>query len=218
MVSGDMSTISLEHARAILSSLKQDPSVGRKIRDLHEKLINEEVGRRLQVLKSGQPAAPLAICVDCKEAFDPQTSIGAIAGNLEPDYDGDFWADHDEDCHGIIDTDEMREEYPEGFTWDCCDQAGDAEGCHRGFHRADDDGEKEGVSVEFYESTEEEDDDDDDDEDEEDEDEEDETKENKDDDPEVVVVGERQVVNKRKADDSFEVSVYAQKPKRDAYW
>ncbi|KAK7756636.1 hypothetical protein SLS62_001473 [Diatrype stigma] len=58
---------------------------------------------------------------------------------LEVDDDNDFWADHDEDCHGTIDTDEMREEFPEGFFWNCCDKPGTAEGCTRGRHRAADD-------------------------------------------------------------------------------
>ena len=53
---------------------------------------------------------------------------------MEPDYTGDFWADHDEACHGIIDTDEMQAEYPEGFTWMCCDKPGTAEGCNTGRH------------------------------------------------------------------------------------
>ena len=49
---------------------------------------------------------------------------------------GDHWADHDEDCHGEIDTDENRKEYPEGFMWTCCDQTGDVEGCETGLHQA----------------------------------------------------------------------------------
>jgi hypothetical protein len=68
---------------------------------------------------------------------------------LEVDFDGDFWADHDEDCHGLIDTDEMRKEYPDGFIWDCCNTHGgggvelesykgqpeeNMEGCSKGPH------------------------------------------------------------------------------------
>lgn len=114
--------------------------------------------------------------------------------------------DHDERCHGPIDTAENREMYLEAFKWECCDEPGDAEGCQRGAHRASESVEKSGGPVEDYESTEEEDDDE--------EEEEVEARNKKDEDPEVVIVGERQVVNKRKADDSFEVSVYAQKTKR----
>jgi hypothetical protein len=51
--------------------------------------------------------------------------------------DGDFWADHDEDCHGIIDSDFCREEYPEGFKWQCCEKQGPEAGCTKGKHEAD---------------------------------------------------------------------------------
>ena len=59
-------------------------------------------------------------------------------GNLDVDDSEDFWADHDEDCHGIIDTDEMREEFPDGFIWDCCEELGSAKGCTVGRHHAAD--------------------------------------------------------------------------------
>jgi len=52
------------------------------------------------------------------------------------DDDEDFWADHDEDCHGPIDTEENREQYPQGFSWDCCDEVGTAPGCTKGHHYA----------------------------------------------------------------------------------
>lgn len=55
---------------------------------------------------------------------------------MEPDYDGDFWADHDENCHGTIDTKEMREEYPDGFEWTCCHKLGSEPGCKSGRHQS----------------------------------------------------------------------------------
>ncbi|KAK5938109.1 hypothetical protein PMZ80_009698 [Knufia obscura] len=57
-------------------------------------------------------------------------------GYLEVDDESDFWADHDEDCHGTIDSMELRKEFPEGYTWDCCGESGDAEGCKRKWHQA----------------------------------------------------------------------------------
>ena len=40
------------------------------------------------------------------------------------------WPDHDERCHGRIDTKTNRTEYPEGFGWSCCGQQGTfSEGC-----------------------------------------------------------------------------------------
>jgi hypothetical protein len=56
-------------------------------------------------------------------------------GESNVDWESDFWADHDEDCHGTIDTDEMREAFPGGFVWDCCQRTGEKTGCKRGPHR-----------------------------------------------------------------------------------
>ena len=58
----------------------------------------------------------------------------SLQGELEIYNDEDFWTDHDEDCHGEIDTEEMREEYPEGFVWSCCKGYGDAKGCRTDPH------------------------------------------------------------------------------------
>lgn len=55
-------------------------------------------------------------------------------GDLDPDDSHDFWADHDENCHGLIDTDEQRMEFPEGFVWSCCNKLGHRSGCTFGRH------------------------------------------------------------------------------------
>ena len=36
-------------------------------------------------------------------------------GDLEPDFEDDSWADHDEECHGTIDSNWCRREYPDGY-------------------------------------------------------------------------------------------------------
>ncbi|KAJ5025211.1 hypothetical protein J3E72DRAFT_386423 [Bipolaris maydis] len=78
------------------------------------------------------------ICEQCNKEYDvlhnEKKSCEWHSGDLEPDYENDFWADHDEDCHGIIDTPEMREDYPEGFMWTCCNKLGDAPGCKQTRH------------------------------------------------------------------------------------
>ncbi len=56
------------------------------------------------------------------------------AGILQPDFEGDFWADHDENCHGIIDSRELQEEYPEGYKYECCGQENKTPGCSTGRH------------------------------------------------------------------------------------
>ncbi len=61
-----------------------------------------------------------------------RTTADDHPGDTEPDYD--MFVDHDEDCHGTIDSAEMREEFPENFKYTCCDQDGLSEGCKTGRH------------------------------------------------------------------------------------
>jgi hypothetical protein len=82
-----------------------------------------------------------------------RTELTAPVGELDVDYEGDYWADHDENCHGLIDTEEMREEYPQGFTWSCCDEAGDEPGCQRGHHQSNPELSKKGTHESESDST-----------------------------------------------------------------
>jgi len=52
------------------------------------------------------------------------------------DYDGDFWADHDPDCHGEYHDFEDDSDYVEGFIWSCCDKPGDDVGCKSTKHKS----------------------------------------------------------------------------------
>ncbi|KAM0253491.1 hypothetical protein ACHAP5_000520 [Fusarium lateritium] len=88
-----------------------------------------------------------ALCQDTgtrSRALSYLEDLQAIDGpsnsrELEVDYDANIWADHDERCHGTIDSKDMREEHPEGFTWNCCEKPGDEIGCKLGRHEADPD-------------------------------------------------------------------------------
>lgn len=60
-----------------------------------------------------------------------------MIGETEPDDESDVWADHDEDCHGTIDSEWCRKEYPKGFKWNCCDKLGNEGGCETGPHEPD---------------------------------------------------------------------------------
>jgi hypothetical protein len=62
---------------------------------------------------------------------EPPSDDEGHPGELEVDWNGDFWADHDENCHGPIDTNTHRREFPEGFIWSCCEKPGDASGCEK---------------------------------------------------------------------------------------
>ncbi|EME80081.1 uncharacterized protein MYCFIDRAFT_77864, partial [Pseudocercospora fijiensis CIRAD86] len=72
-------------------------------------------------------------CKNCGDDYDvSQNYKGACfyhEGEKELDNAGDFWADHDSDCHGdpesFVDDPNMEE----GFIWSCCEQSGSADGC-----------------------------------------------------------------------------------------
>ncbi|KAL7932100.1 hypothetical protein V8C35DRAFT_308482 [Trichoderma chlorosporum] len=133
-----INSLTAEQARAILVYLSNDFSVARKVNKLATDMKTY--------------AGLTAICVQCDLAFDPSSTTKDCSyhnGELEVDYDGDFWADHDEDCHGTIDTDEMREEFPEGFQWTCCNLSGDADGCQLGRHQADPNKSEKGLDIEL---------------------------------------------------------------------
>lgn len=46
-----------------------------------------------------------------------------------------MWPDHDENCHGPIDSEDNRRDYPESFVYICCDRHGDEEPCVTDWHR-----------------------------------------------------------------------------------
>jgi hypothetical protein len=45
----------------------------------------------------------------------------------------DFFAEH-EPGYGEIESQEMREEMPEGYIWSCCSKRGDEDGCQVSKH------------------------------------------------------------------------------------
>lgn len=63
----------------------------------------------------------------------PSISFFDILGDLETDEH--FFGDHDERIHGPMDTEENRASFPEGFTWSCCEEHANAEGCVAEEHR-----------------------------------------------------------------------------------
>jgi len=77
------------------------------------------------------------VCGRCEEVFDAEAERQPKAcqfhsGSLEADYE--MFEDHDEECHGAIDSREMQDEFPENYIWSCCDGTGDTEGCTMGMH------------------------------------------------------------------------------------
>ncbi|UZP33139.1 hypothetical protein NXS19_000955 [Fusarium pseudograminearum] len=127
--------------RAILRALCQDQGIrDRVLGHLDDLLATDDTPTNSKKRKADDE---LCICVQCDEAFIKSENTDDTAcyyhwGELEVDYDADAWADHDESCHGTIDTEEMRKENPDGFIWTCCDKPGGGEaGCKLGKHEAD---------------------------------------------------------------------------------
>ncbi|KAF2734513.1 hypothetical protein EJ04DRAFT_436920, partial [Polyplosphaeria fusca] len=81
------------------------------------------------------------ICEQCDLEYDVTTNTDASClwhfGKLKIDYGGDFWDAHDEDRDGIIDSEEIRDKYPQGFDWSCCYKNGKTAGRIVGKHRPD---------------------------------------------------------------------------------
>ncbi|KAF4534319.1 hypothetical protein BFW01_g11921 [Lasiodiplodia theobromae] len=79
------------------------------------------------------------ICAQCGEEFEyaktKEYECVWHSGKCEVDWDSGEWDDTNEDVSGPIDTEENREEYPDGFYWTCCKGAADAQGCEKGFHK-----------------------------------------------------------------------------------
>lgn len=100
-----------------------------------------------------------AVCENCKERFDitsncvrdcywhegkivppivlsSESCSNMLAGDKELDYESDIWADHDERCHGLMDSFEDDPHYADGFRWTCCDADAANEGCKYTKHKA----------------------------------------------------------------------------------
>ncbi|KAI0861784.1 hypothetical protein F4860DRAFT_159117 [Xylaria cubensis] len=141
---GRLANIPEAQAKSILIALCADDSVLER-RALNflgqvEAFESQVATRNHQTGTKRKAQSAVMICVQCQSPFHEEDNYNKACryhdGNLEVDYDSDVWADHDENCHGPIDTDENRLEYPEGFVWSCCDKLGHRSGCTRGRHNA----------------------------------------------------------------------------------
>ncbi|CAM6104956.1 unnamed protein product [Calypogeia fissa] len=78
-------------------------------------------------------------CQQCREKFDvtKNNDKGCFwhDGELEVDEGHSTWYDWDETCHGDMDSDEGRKQYPEGFVWSCCEKDGKGKGCMMTAHK-----------------------------------------------------------------------------------
>ncbi|KAG8166102.1 hypothetical protein KVR01_004654 [Diaporthe batatas] len=100
--------------------------------------------------KAPEPPPP-QICIQCKHAFLPETNNQQACafhhGRLDIDPTHRTWAAGEGAEHASQkklrqhDTEDSREDNPEGFLWSCCGRSGAGPGCTEGEHlaiRADD--------------------------------------------------------------------------------
>ncbi|KAI4818572.1 hypothetical protein E4T44_06546 [Aureobasidium sp. EXF-8845] len=125
-------------AQALVEEELLAPSASTNVIDLTADEINRPV--QPATCTSSVKRQRHAMCNNCKEEFDvtenAEDSCEYHKGTLEIYWDDDFWADHDEDCHGTIDLD-LVDDCPEGFRWSCCNGPGDEEACTIGPHKLD---------------------------------------------------------------------------------
>jgi hypothetical protein len=97
-----------------------------------------------------------AVCKNCDEQFDPMASVDGecvyhsckncalthssarlilyALGDLEPNWDDDFWADTDPDLHDCSPEGSMAS--MSKYMYSCCEEDGNAKGCEAGRHIA----------------------------------------------------------------------------------
>ncbi|KAK0099424.1 hypothetical protein ONS95_003507 [Cadophora gregata] len=105
----------------------------------------EEGSGKVKILKpiieSDEEFVPLyAKCENCEQEFDVSDNKTRNCfwhpGEKELYEDDDFWADHDDQCHGDPLSFKDDPDYSEGFQWNCCENLGDHSGCKRTKHKA----------------------------------------------------------------------------------
>ncbi|OIW29740.1 hypothetical protein CONLIGDRAFT_643807 [Coniochaeta ligniaria NRRL 30616] len=123
--------------RKILTALCDDPKIRQKAFSCLRAYQPKPGTKR----KAVEAPPEVYLCKYCGDAFLEENNIDTEAcchhpGELEFDDDSDTWVDWpywDDD----MDTEDMRKEYPGGFTWNCCDEPGDgSSGCEAHAHVA----------------------------------------------------------------------------------
>lgn len=107
----------------------------------HRADANEHIRARFDDEEEKESVA-WAECANCGKGFDenaedPEEDCVFHPGTKTVDWDGDFWADHDEDCHGRIDDLIDDPDMEGGFMWDCCEGELASEGCTEMEHSTD---------------------------------------------------------------------------------
>ncbi|KAH8425137.1 uncharacterized protein LDX57_002886 [Aspergillus melleus] len=97
---------------------------------------SEKPGDQQQTTGSKRSLPRYATCASCGKEFDvTENTKNSCTYHPDGGYPNpDFFFDHDEDCHGPMDSDENRKEFPEAFIYECCKESG-IDPCTTGWHR-----------------------------------------------------------------------------------
>ncbi|PPQ63568.1 hypothetical protein CVT24_004865 [Panaeolus cyanescens] len=124
-----IATVSESRLRQVLKNLVQT-----------EVMVEAALTREFITLKRGthDVVGRWECCANCGDEYDVNTlreedECVFHPGDLEVDEDS--FADHDEACHGPMDTAQNRRDFPQNFTWSCCGEDGTSSGCVTGSHR-----------------------------------------------------------------------------------
>jgi len=140
-VHGNLNDVPRAH---LLAAIDTVPEL--RLRQIIKKLVDEEPAFERALLdelvavkkRTHEAMSRWGICDNCEEEFDVselryEEECTYHTGGLEVDVDQ--FADHDERCHGPMDTEENRRSFPQGFYWNCCEgQGADHPGCEVGQH------------------------------------------------------------------------------------
>lgn len=107
--------------------------------EAHTSIHPHYTGPKLLGKRKAPEPPPPQICIQCKHAFFPASNNPHACafhhGRMDMNPSHSAWAG-DDSHKRHHDTDENREDRPEGFLWSCCGRAGAGPGCTEGEHLA----------------------------------------------------------------------------------
>ncbi|KAI1501863.1 hypothetical protein F5X99DRAFT_408671 [Biscogniauxia marginata] len=127
--------------RATLIALCNDSDIRNKAEEYIDKMtsLQEDAAHENAGGHKRKAESTIKICVQCQDSFYEEDNGPRACryhdGELEIDDEHSTWDDWDENCFGRMDSEDNREEYPDGFTWNCCNKRGTDLGCTRGPHK-----------------------------------------------------------------------------------
>ncbi|KAF3908269.1 hypothetical protein AA313_de0205300 [Arthrobotrys entomopaga] len=131
-------TASEDDVKTVLYTLCKESKIRTKVLEQLDKLQKAENPKKR---KHSPSSKTLPKCTVCNQRFDESKNTGKSCkwhpGNREVDFEADCWDDMWEDDIKAFDfhAEDVLNEWPEGYKWDCCDEDGDHAGCMEGPHK-----------------------------------------------------------------------------------